>query len=208
MYYGRSLTGFHNTNSQISASLTSDGKYVVTASEDSYVYVWRHEGEYRPNRSKGVKVTRAYELFHCQDVSAAIPWPGLAMSDTWSLQDTCGRVPNGTDGCSEVLNEYHLTTPVGETNGGEGWPLPSGCSNSPLNGSLSNGENSHIFDRISMTLPEEKLVSATKNCSPRVGVDFLNGFHQNRSALGMVIVTAGLRGEIKTFQNFGLPVRI
>ncbi|KAG6385463.1 hypothetical protein SASPL_154298 [Salvia splendens] len=110
---------FHNTNSQISASLTSNGKYVVSASEDSCVYVWRHEGEYRPNKSKGVKVTRAYELFHCQDVSAAIPWPGLSMSDTWSLQDTCSRVPNDTNDHSELLNEYHPTTPVGETNGSE-----------------------------------------------------------------------------------------
>ncbi|KAL1567142.1 WD repeat-containing protein 44-like [Salvia divinorum] len=200
--------GFHNTNSQISASLTSNGKYVVSASEDSYVYVWRHEGEYRPSRSEGVKVTRAYELFQCQDVSAAIPWPGLSMSVTSSLQDTCGIVPNGTDDRSEVLNEYHLATPVGETNGSEGWPLASGCSNSPLNGPLSSGENSYLFDRISVTWPEEILLSATKNRSPRVSVDFSNGFHQNRSAWGMVIVTAGLRGEIKTFQNFGLPVRI
>lgn len=198
--------GFHNTNSQISASLTSNGKYVVSASEDSYVYVWRHEGESRPNRSKGVKVTRSYELFHCQDVSAAIPWPG--MSDSWSLQDSCSGGPNVTNDRFEVLNEYHPTTPVGETNGSEGSPLPSGCSNSPLNGPLSSGANSYLFDRISVTWPEEKLLSATKNRSPRVSVDFLNGFHQNRSAWGMVIVTAGLRGEIKTFQNFGLPFRI
>ncbi|KAH6764299.1 Transducin/WD40 repeat-like superfamily protein [Perilla frutescens var. hirtella] len=199
--------GFHNTNSQISASLTSNGKYVVSASEDSYVYVWRHEGESRPNRSKGVKVTRSYELFHCQDVSAAIPWPG--MSGTWSLHDTSGGGANGTNDRYEVLNEYHPTTPVEETNGSEGSPLPSGCSNSPLNGPLlSSGANNYLFDRISVTWPEEKLLSATKNRSPRVSVDFLNGFHQNRSAWGMVIVTAGLRGEIKTFQNFGLPFRI
>lgn len=204
--YGDILTGFHNTNSQISASLTSNGKYVVSASEDSYVYVWRHEGESRPNRSKGVKVTRSYELFHCQDVSAAIPWPG--MSDTWSLQESCGGGPNVTNDRFEALNEYHPTTPVGETNGSEGSPLPSGCSNSPLNGPLSSGANSYLFDRISVTWPEEKLLSATKNRSPRVSVDFVNGFHQNRTAWGMVIVTAGLRGEIKTFQNFGLPFRI
>ncbi|KAG6421331.1 hypothetical protein SASPL_117882 [Salvia splendens] len=196
--------GFHNANSQISASLTSNGKYVVSASEDSYVYVWRHEGESRPNRSKGVKVTRAYELFHCQDVSAAIPWPGL-LSDPWNLQDNCGRVANGTNDRFEDLNEYHPTTPVGETNGSEESLLPSGCSNSPLNGSLSSGANSYLFDRMTVTWPEEKLVSATKN---RVSVELLNGLQQSRSAWGMVIVSAGLRGEIKTFQNFGLPVRI
>ncbi|KAI3466133.1 hypothetical protein Pfo_022796 [Paulownia fortunei] len=199
--------GFRNTNSQISASLTSNGKYAISASEDSYVYVWRHEGESRPNRSKGVTMTQSYELFHCQDVSVAIPWPG--MSDTWDLQDTCaGGLQNGTvDHFEEVLTEYHPTTPV-ETNGSEGSPLASGCSNSPLNGPLSSAANSYLFERISVTWPEEKLLSATKNRSPRVSVDFSNGFHENRSAWGMVIVTAGLRGEIRTFQNFGLPVRI
>jgi hypothetical protein len=36
-----------------------------------------------------------------------------------------------------------------------------------------------------------------------------NGNSGNVSASwGMVIVTAGLRGEIRTFQNFGLPIRI
>ncbi|CAA6662682.1 unnamed protein product [Spirodela intermedia] len=58
--------GFLNTSSQISASLTPDGKYVVCASEDSHVYVWR----------AAAATTRSYELFHCRDVSAAIAWPG------------------------------------------------------------------------------------------------------------------------------------
>ncbi|KAK6131559.1 hypothetical protein DH2020_034699 [Rehmannia glutinosa] len=199
--------GFRNTNSQISASMTSNGKYVVSASEDSYVYVWRHENESRPNRSKGVTVTRSYELFHCQDVSVAIPWPGLA--DTWGLQGTCARGQNGTfDNFDDLSTANHPTTPVEETNGSENSSLPSGCSNSPLNGTLSSVTNSYLFDKISVTWPEEKLLSATKNRSPRVSVDFSNGIYQNRSAWGMVIVTAGLRGEIRTFQNFGLPVRI
>ncbi|KAL0328495.1 UNVERIFIED_CONTAM: Protochlorophyllide reductase, chloroplastic [Sesamum calycinum] len=173
--------GFRNANSQISASLTSNGKYVVSASEDSYVYVWRHEGESRPNRSKGVTVTRSYELFHCRDVSVAIPWPGI--SDTWGLQDTCAGRQNGAlDRLEDVLNAYHPTTPVEETNGSEGSPLASGCSNSPLNGTLSSATNSYLFDRISVTWPEEKLLSAAKSRSPRVSVDFSNGFYQNRSA--------------------------
>ncbi|PIN22725.1 WD40 repeat-containing protein [Handroanthus impetiginosus] len=199
--------GFRNTTSQISASLTSNGKYVVSASEDSYVYVWRHEGESRPNRSKGITLTQSYELFHCQDVSVAIPWPGI--SDTWGFQDSSSPPQNGSvDHFDDVLTAYHPTSPVQETNGSEGSPLTSGCSNSPLNGTLNSTTNSYLFDRISATWPEEKLLSVTKNRSPRVSVDFSNGFYQNRSAWGMVIVTAGLRGEIKTFQNFGLPVRI
>ncbi|KAG8386296.1 hypothetical protein BUALT_Bualt03G0134300 [Buddleja alternifolia] len=197
--------GFRNTNSQISASLTSNGKYVVSASEDSYVYVWKHEAQSRPNRSKGVTVTQSYEHFHCQDVSMAVPWPGL--SDTWTLQDTCSRVQNGAiDHFEEVSIANHPTSPAEETNGSESSTLASGCTNSPLNGTLSSATNSYLFDRIAVTWPEEKLISAIKNRSPRVSVDFSNGLYQHKSsAWGMVIVTAGLRGEIRTFQNFGLP---
>jgi hypothetical protein len=36
-----SVSGFQNTNSQISACLAANGKYVISASEDSHVYVWK-----------------------------------------------------------------------------------------------------------------------------------------------------------------------
>lgn len=199
--------GFRNTSSQISASLTANGKYVVCASEDSHVYVWRHEGDSRPSRSKGVTVTRSYEHFHCQDVSMAIPWPG--MCETWGFRDTSSREQSGPiDRPDEVLTANHPPTPVEETNDSDHSPLASGCSNSPLNGTISTTSNSYFFDRISATWPEEKLTLAAKNRSPCVSVDFSNGLNHTRSAWGMVIVTAGLRGEIRTFQNFGLPVRI
>lgn len=202
------MTGFRNANSQISASLTANGRYVVCASEDSHVYVWKHEGDSRPSRSKGVTITRSYEHFHCQDVSVAIPWPG--MCDSWGFQDAFSGEQNHLlhDQLDGVSPANHPPTPVEEINGNENSPLASGCSNSPLRGTISSATNSYFFDRISATWPEEKLVSATKNRSPRVSVDYSNGVNGSRSAWGMVIVTAGLRGEIRTFQNFGLPVRI
>lgn len=198
------MTGFHNTNSQISASITANGRYVISASDDSSVYIWKHEGESRPNGNKGVTVTQSYEHFHCQDVSVAIPWPGIA--DTWGFQDTCSGGQNGY--FDEVSTDNHPPTPVEEeTNIKESSPLGSRGSGSPLNGIISNATNNCLFDGI-VTWPEEKLLSACKNRSPRVSVDFSNGLIQNRSAWGMVIVTAGLGGEVRTFQNFGLPVRI
>ncbi|KAF5949718.1 hypothetical protein HYC85_011711 [Camellia sinensis] len=194
--------GFRNTNSQISASLTANAKYVLCASEDSHVYIWKHEGDSRPSRSKGVTVTQSYEHFHCQDVSVAIPWPG--MCDAWGFQDA------QADHLDEVSTANHPPTPVEEFNDDEKSPLASGCSSSPLHGTISSATNSYFFDRISATWPEEKLVLASNNVGspPRVSVDFTNGISQSRSAWGMVIVTASLRGEIRTFQNFGLPVRI
>ncbi|KAG8386297.1 hypothetical protein BUALT_Bualt03G0134400 [Buddleja alternifolia] len=185
--------GFRNTNSQISASLTSNRKHIVSASEDSHVYVWRHEGKSRPNRRKGAIVTQSCEFFHCQDVSVAIPWPGLL--------DTSG----GADHFEEVSTDNRPTSPTEETNGNDSLPL---ASTSTLNGTLSGAtSNNHHSNRISITWPVEKLMSAIKNRNPRVSLDFSNGLDQSKSpAWGMVIVAAGLRGEIRTFQNFGLPI--
>ncbi|GJZ13268.1 WD repeat-containing protein 44 [Tanacetum coccineum] len=201
--------GFRNTNSQISAYLAANGRYVVCASEDSNVYVWKHEGDSRASRSKTVAVTQSYEHFHCQDVSMAIPWPG--MTDTcWGLQDSEPNMLNGDhDQLDEMSTANHPPSPESGTNGKDGSPLTSGSSSSPLHGTMSSATNGYFFDRMSATWPEEKLVSAaTKNRSPRTSVDFSNGMSPGKSAWGMVIVTAGLRGELKTFQNFGMPVRI
>lgn len=72
------LTGFRNTNSQISASFTVDGKYVICASEDSLVYVWKRDKlrNVVAWKKKGFVTTQSHEYFQCKDVSVAIPWPG------------------------------------------------------------------------------------------------------------------------------------
>lgn len=62
-------------SSQIAASFTQDGKYIVSASEDSHVYVWKHQGAHH-GKSKSMVNVRSYEHFQCKDVSVAIPWPG------------------------------------------------------------------------------------------------------------------------------------
>uniref|UniRef100_A0A6N2NFZ5 NADPH-protochlorophyllide oxidoreductase n=1 Tax=Salix viminalis TaxID=40686 RepID=A0A6N2NFZ5_SALVM len=175
--------GFRNTNSQITASLTANGKYVVSASEDSYVYVWKHEADSRLSRSKGVTITRSYEHFLCQDVSVAIPWPG--MGDTWGLQDTLSGEQNGLDNhLDEVSVVNHPPTPVEEASN-EGSQSLSGCTNSPMNGIISSATNGYFFDRISATWPEERLELATRTRSPHASVDIINGLSQNVSAYGM-----------------------
>ncbi|KAH1144395.1 hypothetical protein AAZX31_12G210300 [Glycine max] len=199
--------GFRNATSPISASLTANGKYVVAASEDSHVFIWKNEADCRPNRSKGVTVTRSYEHFHCKDVSVAIPWPG--MGDEWDMQDTfSGEQPEIDNHADEVSSANHPPTPVEENFVTEGSRSASGYSNSPRHATIASATNSYFFDRISATWPEEKLLLATRTQSPRVSMDFSNGVSKKMSAWGMVIVTAGLRGEIRTFQNFGLPLRI
>ncbi|XP_019465152.1 PREDICTED: WD repeat-containing protein 44-like isoform X1 [Lupinus angustifolius] len=192
--------GFGNANSQISASLTGNGKYIVSASEDSYVYIWKNESHSRPNRSKSVTVTSSYEHFHCKYVSVAIPWPGI--DDAWEIHDTfCGDEMEVDGNLDEVSSANHPPTPVEENFVTEGFQSAMGCKSSPFQGTIASATSNYFFDRISTTWSGGKFPRAATNRSPRVSVS------QNMSAWGMVIVTAGLRGEIRTFQNFGLPLR-
>ncbi|KAF8083425.1 hypothetical protein N665_0774s0013 [Sinapis alba] len=182
--------GFRNTNSQISASLTSNGKFLVSASEDSNVYVWNYDSDSRAGRSKRVTVTNSYEHFYCRDVSVAVPWPG--------------KISNNNSPVESPITANNPPTPVND-------PINN---KTVTNGIISSATNRYFFDRISATWPEEKLLLAAKNrarTSPRVSVDMSNGPVSRKpsaSAWSMVIVTGGLRGEIRTFQNFGLPVRL
>uniref|UniRef100_A0A1D1XPG7 WD repeat-containing protein 44 n=1 Tax=Anthurium amnicola TaxID=1678845 RepID=A0A1D1XPG7_9ARAE len=197
--------GFLNTSSQISASLTTDGKYVVCASEDSHVYVWRHDGNSRPNRSKGaVAATQSYEHFHCQDVSVAVAWPGASprvplqahsnhKNEQAVLPNAKTKIFKKADG-QEVASLHSNYDTVGNT---QHRICPT-----------ENGN--HFCDRTSATWPEEKLLLTVNKQSPQSGGDFSNGDMQmhSRLAWGMVIVTAGRGGEIRTFQNFGYSSRI
>ncbi|KAJ7961450.1 WD repeat-containing protein 44 [Quillaja saponaria] len=74
--------GFRNTSSQIAASFSQDGRYIISASEDSQVYVWKHE-ELR--HAGSVITTRSHEQFLCKDVSVAITWPGAIKGDPPSV---------------------------------------------------------------------------------------------------------------------------
>lgn len=83
----RSLPGFRNTSSQISASMAANGKYVICASEDSHVYMWRYDAhsQSQPNKRKGVvDSTMSYEHFHCQDVTVAVALPDPSRASSGS----------------------------------------------------------------------------------------------------------------------------
>jgi len=193
--------GFRNTSSQISASLATNGKYVVCASEDSHVYIWRYDADAQPSRSRGVgSITQSYEHFHCRDVTVAVPCPGTS---TAGLLRTQSCQQNGLDGVSRCNSRGQA-----EANGHESSPLSSfRCNGWPQqNGILNTGINP-FGDRVAATWPEEKLLTSSNQGSPWNSIDLTNGRMQlqSRSAWGMVIVTAGRGGQIRTFQNFSFP---
>ncbi|KAK1283832.1 hypothetical protein QJS10_CPB21g00570 [Acorus calamus] len=198
--------GFRNTSSQISASLTANGKYVICASEDSHVYVWRYDRDSRPNRSRDtVTVTQSYEHFHCQNVSVAIPWPGLSASDS---KGTDEGQRNGTNPQFPGRKSTGLERPYRYMNGTNGsahhkrTSSVNGINLSTFHKRTPSLNSNPFSDRVSATWPEEKLVASANRRTPQSGGEL------SRPAWGMVVLTAGLSGEIKVFQNFGLPVRI
>ncbi|RRT60759.1 hypothetical protein B296_00044735 [Ensete ventricosum] len=186
--------------SQISACLTTNGKHVICASEDSHVYVWRYDDS-RISKSKGgTTMTQSYEYFHSKGVTVAAPWPNTSMR---TMVRTC---PNKWD---ELDGECQTNAPsMAETNRPQlSTSLACRCIDSHQHSTLRNTNLNRFSDRASATWPEE-LMTANKQ-SPRCNGDFCSAgtTAPGMSAWGLAIVTAGWGGEIRTFQNFGFPVQ-
>ncbi|CAO2042218.1 unnamed protein product [Urochloa humidicola] len=152
-----------------SPSLTSDGRYLISAGKDSNVYIWNFAncGE--------AKSVHSCELFFSKDVTTAVPWPGVHHDG--HAKPSC-------------LTEKSSSMPTlrrhGECRSPGPWPFADGTKGSA-------------------TWPAEKLPSAAKpESDPRVG-DCLSAIS---AAWSTVIVTASRDGVIRSFPNYGLPVRL
>ncbi|CAH2070099.1 unnamed protein product [Thlaspi arvense] len=165
--------GVCKTRSLTSASLTSDGKHIVSACEDSNVYIWSNEEESNSSSSSSsssqTKKIRSFERFST-NASVAATWCGFSDHNSTTL-------PFSSPSCLS-LNEGFVP------------------------GSISKG---------SATWPEENLPAdpLSKSAMTASHCKFLKSSYQRATsslAWGMVIVTGGWDGRIRTFQNYGLPV--
>ncbi|CAA7403581.1 unnamed protein product [Spirodela intermedia] len=229
--------GFRNTSSQMSASCTADGNYVICASEDSNVYVWKRE-EPRSAGSMGKGktwiTTRSHEHFHCKDVSVAIPWPPSSNNKIEPpLLSSCLRqhghqLPLRSPGSQQPLSSIITAAedvsvssrmspgpPLAKKHSLEQTPpcLEEDLSNPSHSGPLSGGSSSSFSTSSWLMSGALSSISAlnTFTSSSLPSLRWHSGSN-NRStngpsstAWGLVVVTAGLGGEIKIFQNFGLP---
>lgn len=185
----------------MSASFTSDGKHIVSATEDSNVYIWNYTNQ--DKTSSRTKKIWSSESFLSHNASIAVPWcgpkvtPDIIPSPTL-VGDTRGSGFNNGQKHNNLDNHPEQKMPLSS---------PDCFSLSGFLESLPKG---------SATWPEEKLV----NSSPMAISPSMRSskFKLLKSALqsmsgsphmwGHVIVTAGWDGRIRTFLNYGLPIRV
>ncbi|CAN6270246.1 unnamed protein product [Urochloa humidicola] len=152
-----------------SPSLTSDGRYLISAGKDSNVYIWNFAN------SGDAKSVHSCELFFSKDVTTAVPWPGVHHDG--HAKPSC-------------LTEKSSSAPTLRRHGECRSPGPWSFADIPKG---------------SATWPEEKLPSAAKpESDPRLG----NCLSAISAAWSTVIVTASRGGVIRSFPNYGLPVRL
>ncbi|KAJ0808906.1 putative transcription factor WD40-like family [Helianthus annuus] len=187
------LIGYKNTSSQFTAQYTADGKYVICASEDSQVYIWKHE---KPKHSGGTKpkyvTTTSYEHFTCMEVTVAVPWHGSNKLQGLENepQAKCNSKRSGplsVDDNAQAKKSSHLP-PVPKKGTEKG---TNEDSEQPSNTDTDVGES----DDGSLLLGIGAAAATPNN-------------NIQSTAWGLVIVTAGLGGEIRVYQNVGLPVKV
>lgn len=195
---------------------------MISASEDSQVYIWKVEESKNqaPAKKKTVAaVVTSHENFACKDVSVAITWPGSAKYEaptvdmhskkntkrpgipaapTQEEADTSAALPplpkkkkEGSEEktcCGEDQTECPLVPPP-PTDAGEGVEAPELAAEAS-SAAANEGESPSLAH------------TQSENASGG------GGNTVQATTWGLVIVTASLEGEIKVYQNFGLPVKV
>ncbi|KAL6277895.1 hypothetical protein ACE6H2_021496 [Prunus campanulata] len=232
--------GFRNTSSQIGASFSPNGKYVICASEDSQVYVWKRE---EPRTSGGGKKSiissNSHEHFQCKDVSVAIPWPGTIKGDpppvpvqhskrqskrsTQQQQPPSGNASPTQEDAAGLSKRLLPPLPKKNNTNNKGDALDQRPSTPPLEdqdpaqisrtesgiGESFNSDPSSIRYGGGDSSMSAGSASTSSWSSSWSWLDNIGNSNANQTtqatAWGLVIVTATLEGEIRAYQNFGLP---
>lgn len=196
-------SAFRVAGSQMFATFTSDGKHVVSASEDSNIYIWNYTNQDKSSsRSKSIW---SCESFLSHNASIAIPWVGL--------ETTPGALPSppfGENMQRNSLKQNNHQNLEGDLD--QNMPhSPSDCFSHARDFFLEH------MTKSAATWPEEKLpnaspkaVSLSPLCKSKLKLlkSACQSILSNPHLWGLVIVTASWDGRIRTYLNYGLPIRI
>ncbi|CAN1779158.1 Uncharacterized WD repeat-containing protein C3H5.08c [Linum perenne] len=190
------VSGLRVAANQMHATFTSDGKHVVSTSDDSNVHVWNYDKQERP--SSRPKHIHSYESFMSQNASVAIPWRGIETVPATILSPPPPPTGDSHAASSNAANCHRNSTVT-----------------SPDCFSLTRGFLLDSLIRGSATWPEEKLPNSkpvsVSTLKFKSEFKFLKNACQsmfNSHMWGLVIVTAGWDGRIRTYLNYGLPLRV
>lgn len=191
------MTGFLSSGSQLTASLTSSQKHVISVGEDSCVCIWNYDDPCFKSSSKHTKSIRSCEYFFSEGACIAASWPGKVMEkkdiddSLWNLlemQDRAEATSLGRDSERFTLGNWFSTD--GPCRGSATWPEEQ----LPLWDISANGEtNSRKYPDLHEH--QEDVSKSENRITPS-------------EAWGLVIVTAGWDGKLRTFQKYGLPFRL
>ncbi|KAK7358482.1 hypothetical protein VNO77_00410 [Canavalia gladiata] len=169
---------------QMHASFTTDGKHIVSVSEDSNVCVWNYTGQDR-STSKAKKIWSS-ESFLSHKAAIAVPWCGIESMPGTLLSPSLGEDLNQRSSLSSpdcfFLTRGFLSELIPKVSAT--WPEEALVDSCQTVVSPTMCKSEYKFLR-----------SACKGMS-------------NSHMWGQVIVTAGWDGYIRVYQNYGLPVRV
>lgn len=178
--------GPRNAGNQASAAFTSDGKHIVSASDDSNVHVWNCSCQ--DKTSCKANNIWSCENFLSQNASIAVPWRGMT-----TLSSPAINLENGQESCFDENSHHKVPFSLSR---GFLESLPKGTATWPEE-KLPDLSPASWTSSPSMCKSEYKILkSACQNIS------------SSRHMWGFVIVTAGWDGRIRTYQNYGLPIRL
>ncbi|XP_022736750.1 WD repeat-containing protein 44-like isoform X2 [Durio zibethinus] len=171
-------SGFRTARSQISATFSQDGKQIISASQDSNVYIWNYSNREK-NYSK-VKNISSCESFLSHNVSVAIPWCGIETirGTLTSPEFTRDVRRNGLENGQKHQNTKSLTR------GPPTWPEETFPNASPA----TIASDMCKFELKVLKSAYQSMLSSHK--------------------WGLVIVSASWDGRIRTYLNYGLPIRL
>lgn len=182
----------------MSACFTSDGKHILSASE-SNVHLW-NANNLNGTTPGQIKNVWSCERFLSRHLSIAIPWSGFHSEG--SVAPASVPIQTNSKVCMSGNQESFSHHKADKDDSQD-----LSC--------LRSGLCSDILSKASATWPEEKLPTPTlSNLSPatcKSRLKSLKTYYQNTisssNAWGLVIVTAGWDGRIRSFLNYGLPIR-
>lgn len=183
------VTGLPKSGCQKSASFTSSGRRIISVGEDSRIYIWNKD-DLSVSSARQKKSVRSCEHFFYEDVTVAIPW-SVAETKQW---------------CNDAFSPCSSQT----------------CDHQDAISSIKDSERFSFSNWLSMdgpcrgsaTWPEEQLqswdvlVPRDQNKCRQHAQNKLSGNSALSETWGLVIVTAGWDGMIRTFHSYGLPLRL